>query len=89
MNISNTLEEEIAHKMSMQIQSEIDREVLWSMLEEIGWHRVMIDRTTDHNHAIDITAWLKEHVKNPYERNGRDFLFAAERDAVKFILKWV
>jgi hypothetical protein len=49
----------------------------------------MIDQTTDNNHAIDITAWLKEHVKNPYERNGRDFLFAAERDAVKFILKWV
>ena len=76
-------------KLSQDLANEIDREVLWSMLTDCGWHRVMISRETDNEHAIDITAWLTEHVKNPYERNGRDFLFAAERDAVKFILTWL
>jgi hypothetical protein len=84
-----TLEEEIANKMGNEIAREIDREVLWGMLKDVGWHRVMIDRLTDNNHAIDITHWLEENVKNPYERNGRDFIFAAERDATMFILRWV
>jgi hypothetical protein len=84
-----TLEEQMADKLGTQIAREIDRETLWGMLTELGWHRVMIDRLQDNKHAIDITLWLEENVKNPYERNGRDFIFAAERDAVNFILRWV
>jgi hypothetical protein len=83
------LEQEIIEAKAKEMQTEIDREVLWGMLKDLGWHRVMIDRLTDNNHAIDITLWLEENVKNPYERNGRDFLFAAERDATMFILRWV
>jgi hypothetical protein len=83
------LEKEMIEAKAKEMQQEIDREVLWGMLKECGWHRVMIDRVTDNTHAIDITNWLAENVKNPYERNGRDFLFAAERDATMFILRWV
>jgi hypothetical protein len=72
-----------------QLAIDIDREVFWGVLKDCGWHRVMISRETDNNHAIDITVWIKEHVKNPYERRGRDFIFAAERDAAKFILTWL
>ena len=84
-----TLEEELSNKLAKEIANEIDREVLWGMLIDMGWHRVMISRLQDNLHAVDITMWLKENVKNPYERNGRDFLFAAERDATVFILRWV
>jgi hypothetical protein len=84
-----SLEEEIANTMGDQMAREIDREVLWGMLKDLGWHRVMIDRLTDNKHAIDITIWLEENVKNPYERCGQDFLFSAERDATMFILRWV
>jgi hypothetical protein len=75
-------------EMSKEMSDDIDREVLWGMLKDIGWHRVTLDRLTDNNHAVDITIWLKKHVKNPYERRGRNFIFSAERDAVMFILKW-
>jgi len=84
-----SLEEEIAGKMSMQMQAEIDREVLWGMLAGIGWTRVMLDRFQDNKHAIDITLWLEENVKNPFERNGRDFIFEDSKDATMFILRWV
>jgi len=83
------LEKEMLEAKAKEMQTEIDREVLWGMLKDLGWHRVMIDRLTDNKHAIDITTWLKENVKNPYERRGRDFLFSAERDATMFILRWV
>lgn len=83
------LEKEMIEAAGNRMQNEIDREVLWGMLKDCGWHRVMIDRSTDNKHAIDITTWLQENIKNPYERNGRDFLFSAERDATMFILRWV
>jgi hypothetical protein len=81
----DTWEAQAAKKMA----DDIDREVLWGMLISMGWHRVMLSRLQDNLHAVDITMWLKENVKNPYERNGCDFLFAAERDATMFILRWV
>jgi hypothetical protein len=59
------------------------------MLQGIGWTRVMLDRLQDNNHAVDITYWLEENIKNPFERNGRDFLFEDSKDATMFILRWV
>jgi len=52
-----------------------------------GWTCVSISRFQDNNHAVDITMWLEENVKN-YERNGRDFIFENSKDATMFILRW-
>lgn len=84
-----SIEEEIANRMGDQMARDIDREVLWGMLKEIGWTRVMITRLQDNNHAVDITHWLEEHCNGAYERNGRDFIFEDSKDATLFILKWV
>jgi len=82
-----SLEDEILNRASADLASEIDREVLWGMLKGIGWTRVMLDRLQDNKHAVDITMWLEENVKN-YERNGRDFIFENSKDATMFILRW-
>ena len=83
-----TLEEEIINKAGQEMAREIDREVLWGMLKDIGWRRVMLDRFTDNNHAVDITHWLAANCKNPFERSGADFIFESEVDAVNFTLRW-
>ena len=83
-----TLEEEIINRAGTAMAREIDREVLWSMLEGMGWHRVMLPTLTDNNHAVDITHWLALNCKNSFERNGRDFLFEDARDADWFVLRW-
>jgi hypothetical protein len=82
------LEEEIANKVANEMAREIDREVLWGMLKDIGWRRVILDRFTDNNHAVDITYWLEANCKNPFERSGADFIFESEVDAVNFTLRW-
>jgi hypothetical protein len=82
------LEEEIAYKMGMQMQKEIDREILWGMLKELGWTRITLDRLQDNKHAIDITYWIEEYCKGAHERSGRDFIFENSKDASMFILKW-
>ena len=42
-----TLEDEIMQKMAEQMSTEVDREILWGMLEGIGWIRVMLPRLID------------------------------------------
>ncbi len=82
------LEKEILDELSTKMQSEIDREIMWSMLKNLGWRRVILDRYTDNNHAVDITYWLEANCKNPFERNGADFIFESDVDAVNFTLRW-
>jgi hypothetical protein len=83
-----TLEEEIIEKAGTEMAREIDREVLWGMLEGIGWTRVMLPRLIDNTHAIDVTYWLEEAIKNTFERSGRDFIFESQKDANWFVLRW-
>lgn len=83
------LEEQYAEQAAQAMAREIDREMLWGMLKEIGWTRVMLDRFTDNKHAVDISYWLEENCTGAYERNGRDFIFEKEKDASLFILRWV
>jgi hypothetical protein len=82
------LEKEIIEELGTRMQSAIDREVMWGMLKDLGWRRVMLDRFTDNKHAVDITYWLEANCKNPFERSGADFIFESEVDAVNFTLRW-
>lgn len=85
----STLENQFVENVTKEMQQEIDREILWKILLEIGWTRVMLDRLQDNKHAIDITHWLAENCQHPFERSGRDFIFENEQDATLFILRWV
>jgi len=82
------LEQEMIEAKAKEMQTEIDREVLWGMLEGMGWIRVMLPKLVDNMHAIDISYWLDGNCKNNFERNGRDFLFESLQDANWFKLRW-
>lgn len=82
------LEQSIMDQAAKRMSEEIDREVLWSLFEQSGWTRVSVSRLVDNKHAIDIAEWLKANCSSDYERNGREFLFESEKDAIMFTLKW-
>ena len=82
------LEKEIIEELGTKMQSEMDREILWGMLKNVGWTRVNLDRFTDNSRAVDITYWLEEHCNHAFERRGADFIFESEVDAVNFTLRW-
>jgi hypothetical protein len=82
------LEKEILEELGTQMQSQVDREILWGILIGMGWTRVKLSRFVDNYHAVDITYWLDEHVKNPFERQGADFIFEDSKDAMLFTLRW-
>ena len=83
-----SLQDQIVEELGTKMQSEMDREILWGMLKNLGWTRVTLDRFTDNNHAVDISYWLADNIKNPFERSGADFIFENDRDAMTFILRW-
>jgi len=83
-----TLEDEMIEQAAKQMSNELDREILWGMLQGMGWTRVMLPRLIDNHHAIDITYWLEDNCKHSYERNGRDFIFESKQDANWFKLRW-
>jgi hypothetical protein len=82
------LEQGIIEAKAKQMSDEIDREVLWGMLQGIGWTRVMLPTLGDGEQAVEIIVWLEENCKKPYERNGRDFIFENTKDANWFKLRW-
>ena len=82
------MQDEILEELGTRMQSAVDREILWGILIGMGWTRVKLSRFVDNHHAIDISYWLDEHVKNPFEREGSDFIFENSRDALMFILRW-
>ena len=83
------LETEIIEAQAKEFQASVDREILWGMLENLGWTRVILSTLVDNNHAVDITYWLKDNCKYAYERHGRDFMFESAKDANWFKLRWV
>jgi hypothetical protein len=83
-----TMEEEIINKAGKQMANDIDREVLWGMLQGIGWTRVMLPTLGNGEQAVEIIVWLEENCKQAHERNGRDFLFENTKDANWFKLRW-
>jgi hypothetical protein len=82
------LQDKILEELGTNMQSQVDREILWGILIGMGWTRVKLSRFIDNYHAVDITYWLDEHVNNPFEREGADFIFENSHDALIFILRW-
>jgi hypothetical protein len=82
------LQDEILEELGTNMQSAVDRQILWDILIDMGWTRVKLSRFVDNYHAIDITYWLDEHVNNSFEREGADFIFEDSKDAMLFTLRW-
>ena len=83
-----TIEEDILQRAGEDMARDIDREVLWGMLQGIGWTRVIIPSETAMTQATRISEWLLQNCQAPYEKHRSDFLFEDSRDATMFILRW-
>ena len=86
------LQDQILTKIAKKMQEEIDDLTLWALecasLKEQGWTRVILSYPNSNKNAVDIMCWLEDNCKESHERNGRDFMFESEKDAVNFILRW-
>ena len=82
------LEQEMIEAKAKEMQQEIDKEILWGMLQGMGWTRVMLPTLGNGERAIDIITWLEDNCKHGVERSGREFIFESQKDANWFKLRW-
>ena len=83
-----SMQDEILEELGTQMQSEMDKEILWGMLVKLGWTRVLLPRFESREHSVDVVTWLHDNCKNPYERKGSEVIFESSVDAVNFIMRW-
>jgi hypothetical protein len=84
------LQDQILEELGEQMHSAIDFEILTDVLvKSCGWHRVSLERFKNNRHAVDISNWCHDNIKNSWKRNGSHFAFEDSGDAVTFTLKWL
>ncbi len=86
---SGDLQEQMLKEKSQELAHEIDREILWSMLESLGWQRVNLPWPVTLDNLKEIHRWIEQHVKGPHEKNRFDFIFEQAQDAMWFKLRWL
>ena len=82
------LQDEYMEQLAREVASEIDFEVLSSLMIESGWHKVKLDRFENNNHAVDIAYWVQDNAKGKFIRHSTTYVFEEEGDAVNFSLRW-
>jgi hypothetical protein len=84
------LQDQILEELGEQMHSSIDFEILTDVLvKSCGWHRISLERFKGNQHAVDITNWCHDNIKNEWKRNGCHFIFENTGDAVNFTFKWL
>jgi hypothetical protein len=80
-------EDQIVEQAATNMAQDIDREILWSMLTQLGWVRVILPSNLADN--VDIAQWLALNCSKAVEHYRSDFLFENEKDANWFKLRWL
>ncbi len=86
---SGDLHDRILEQKAQEMANDIDREILWSMLESLGWQRVVLVWPVTMNNLQDIHTWIDENISGAYEKNRGDFIFEDDKDAMWFKLRWL
>jgi hypothetical protein len=82
-----TLEQELLDKAGSRMAAEIDFGVMCSLLEGIGWKKVILNpMSTETSNAIDV--WTSTELKGNFHTMGLVWVFEDAGDAVNFTLKY-
>lgn len=87
--MKHDLVDELTQAMGQEMQREIDREILWGMLADLGWTRVMLPPFTSNEQAVDICTWTEDNCTQGWESSGRDYIFEDQKEAHWFMLRWL
>lgn len=89
LNATYTYEEiqdltvDMSGELAKILQQEIDNEIMSSLMDSQGWHKVTVERGD-----IISQEWCNRSIKGNYHCFGHYWYFENESDAHFFILKW-
>jgi hypothetical protein len=77
---------DIIDEAESHLRTEIDNEVIFSILESMGWKSAEISKSSLNEHIID--KWLDENCIGVYKSHFNKFIFEDHRDYIMFTLRW-
>lgn len=80
-DIDQTVQADFMHAL----QEEIDTEILFDLMKQLGWHSVELDTPVDEQVAAE---WLSKNASGKYKGRRQHWVFENEKDAVVFSLRW-
>ena len=81
---------ELEEDMAKILQEEIDWEIMCDIMTTLGWTRVKTNwNCRSVEDAYDLKEWCDKNIEDHYKARGQTWLFAKEKDAVKFALRWI
>lgn len=86
---SGDLAERIQEEQAKILMQEMDREILWGMLESMGWSRVNLPWPVTAENLKEIHTWVNDNAKGAHEHSRTDFIFEQDDDAMWFKLRWL
>ena len=85
---TQVLEDQWADEAARYLKEEIDREVLFEILEEFGWTRIELPSKWLPVNGIELHEWREQNLKGQWKAHENVWLFEKPEDAVIFSLRW-
>jgi hypothetical protein len=84
---TQVLEEQYAEAAARAMAEEIDNEILFDMLTQVGWTRVELNKLLPPM-GKDINTWMHAECKKHWHRRGKVWMFESREEAALFKLTW-
>ena len=82
------VENDIAEELGRQIQQEIDREILFELLVECGWTRIVLPSKWLPTSGVELHEWREKNLTGHYKAHENVWIFEKSQDALVFSLRW-
>lgn len=88
------INDKIEDELAKILQEDIDWEIMVSLMVEVGWRKVTLTKpSTCHTSFFDdlqeIQDWCDLNVLGKYMSRHKTWIFAEEKDAMLFSLRWL
>lgn len=88
--LDQEIELDTINQTTKLIQEEIDWVGICELMIECGWTKVETSWDCQSiEDALDLKEWCTKNIQEHYKARGKIWLFANQKDAVKFILRWL
>lgn len=82
------LEEKYAEEAAKILQEEIDQEILFDLLKQIGWIRVELSSKWLPVTGIELHEWREANLTGRWHAHNNVWMFENKNDAALFKLTW-
>lgn len=77
---------EVSDEFSKAMLDEANLELMMTILASSGWYSVKLKRIPL---SEDFYLWIEDNIKNTYHQLNDHFVFAEEKDANWFKMRWL